>query len=112
MVCYMTENQWRDKEVIPFLKSLPKTYYFIKNADSIRGIPDIIACVNGRFIALELKKSKECLDHPRTALQSYTINLIRDAMGKAYFAYPDNWNFIKATLAYVASLPLDNESPP
>ena len=108
----MTENEWRDKEVIPFLKSLPNTYYFIKNADSIRGIPDIIACVNGRFIALEIKKSKASLNHPRTKLQAYTINLIKNAMGKAHFIYPENWESIKATLSYVASLPSVVESLP
>lgn len=44
------------------------------------GIPDIIACVNGRFVAFEVKQPTGKL----TKLQEITIQRIRKANGRAY----------------------------
>ena len=44
------------------------------------GIPDIIACVNGRFVAFEVKTETGRLSR----LQEITLGRIRDAGGRAY----------------------------
>ena len=44
------------------------------------GIPDIIACVDGRFVAFEVKTETGKLSR----LQEVTLGRIRDAGGKAY----------------------------
>lgn len=44
------------------------------------GIPDIIACIRGRFVAFEVKTDSGRL----TKLQEATIQKIKDAKGKAY----------------------------
>ena len=44
------------------------------------GIPDIIACIRGRFVAFEVKTETGKLSR----LQEATLGWIRDAGGKAY----------------------------
>ena len=44
------------------------------------GIPDIIACINGRFVAFEVKTESGRL----SKLQEYTIQEIRKAKGQAF----------------------------
>lgn len=53
-----------------------------------RGVPDLIICFCGLFIAIELKKDSS----PATALQKYTIDEIRKAHGVSFVTYPDAWN--------------------
>ena len=47
---------------------------------SAAGIPDIIACVDGQFVAFEVKRKGGKL----TKLQEITIQRINAAKGKAY----------------------------
>lgn len=49
------------------------------------GIPDILVCWRGRFVAIE---TKSAIGEP-TALQIWTINKINAAGGLAYVVYPD-----------------------
>jgi Holliday junction resolvase len=46
----------------------------------VAGIPDIIACINGRFVAFEVKTETGKL----TKLQEITIQKIRNAKGQAF----------------------------
>jgi Holliday junction resolvase len=50
------------------------------------GIPDIIGCYNGRFIAIECKAGKG----KTTALQERELQLIKDAGGFTFVAREDN----------------------
>jgi len=50
------------------------------------GIPDIIGCYNGRFIAIECKAGKG----KTTALQERELQLIKDAGGFIFVAREDN----------------------
>lgn len=88
----MTENEFRDRKVRPLLESLPNSYYFIKEALALRGIPDIIGVVNGRFFAWELKRSQKEAQKKtgRTALQDYILSKMKKAGGCARFVYPEN----------------------
>lgn len=50
----------------------------------IRGIPDILACVNGRFVAIEGKRDKK---KSATDLQKLTLREIRAAGGIGVVAH-------------------------
>jgi hypothetical protein len=74
------------------LKTIPCSYFFVKEAGSIRGISDIIGCINGTFVSLEVKKSLEESKKysPRNALQDKFLADIRKVNGIAYKIYPEN----------------------
>ena len=55
------------------------------------GTPDILACINGYFLAIEVKAQTG----KASALQMVKISEIRKAGGFAYVAYPSGWNKLK-----------------
>lgn len=55
------------------------------------GIPDLIVCCAGHFMALELKAEN---GHP-SKLQEWNIQQIRNAGGFAVVLYPDDFNLLK-----------------
>ena len=57
-------------------------YYFFPPANGMgrAGIPDVICCVNGRFLAIECKAGKG----KTTALQDRELSAIRTAGGYAW----------------------------
>lgn len=55
------------------------------------GTPDILACVNGYFLAIEVKAD----DGKPSELQLVKIDAIRKAGGFAYVAYPSGWQRLK-----------------
>ena len=61
------------------------------NYYSTNGTPDLLACVNGYFLAIEVKAQD---GHP-SELQLVKINDIREAGGFAYVAYPSGWEKLK-----------------
>lgn len=67
-------------------------YYFVKEAGSIRGIPDLVLCANGQFMAWEVKTSQEEARRSsgRIVLQKYTVDRIQRAHGSAMIVYPEN----------------------
>ena len=56
----MAQEKQFENKIKAFLKTLPNTWYFKHwaGAYSQSGIPDIIACIHGRFIGIEVKASK------------------------------------------------------
>lgn len=82
----------------PLLNRLPRATWFKIQQVSIRGIPDFLGCVAGRFVALELKASAK---HSPDALQQYNLNAIEKAGGVALTVFPENWD---ATLAFLKKL--------
>ena len=60
--------------------------YFSEN-----GTPDILACVNGYFLAIEVKAQTGT----PSELQLAKIDAIRKAGGFAYVAYPSGWERLK-----------------
>lgn len=64
---------------------------YFGNAYSTSGTPDILACVNGYFLAIEVKAQN---GRP-SELQLVKINDIRKAGGFAYVAYPSGWPKLK-----------------
>ena len=88
------ETRFRINHVVPFLKKLPNTYFMSIQQLAISGDPDLILCVRGRFVALELKAEGE---KPRK-LQEYKLEKIRKAGGIRLVASPENWSNIKQVL--------------
>ena len=68
-------------------------YYFfpVMNGMGRAGIPDIICCVNGKFLAVECKAGKG----KTTALQDMEIAAIRKAGGTAFVINENNINEIE-----------------
>ena len=68
--------------IMRLLKRTPRCFCWKEHVGmyGTAGIPDIIACVNGRFVAFEVKTKTGRL----SKLQEVTLGRIRDAGGKAY----------------------------
>ncbi len=82
------------KHVIRFLETIPNCYFFVKEAAAIRGIPDIIGCINGKYFALELKKDiKEAHKATgRIVLQRESIKKVLAAGGVGCILHPEFFN--------------------
>jgi len=75
------EGKVKDK-IKAILKSYaPQVYYFMPAMGSFgkSGVPDIIVCVNGSFLAIEVKADKR--KNPPTALQVKNMTEIKEARG-------------------------------
>lgn len=85
------EKKVKDK-VVGILKS-EEVYYFFPATHGFgrSGVPDIIACVNGRFLGIECKAGK----NKPTALQVREIEAIRRANGVAVVANEENWELLR-----------------
>lgn len=100
----MTEKQFENK-VKQFLKD--SGAWFVKtwsNGIQRKGIPDIIACVNSYFIAIELKAA----NGKPSELQKWNIKKIRESGGIAFVLYPDQFNDFKKLIKTLTNM--KNES--
>ena len=82
------EKQFENK-IKKFLDSIPGIWHY-KNWSgpySKSGIPDIIACVNGKFVGIEVKAPKG----KPSELQKRNIRLIRECGGLGYILYPKDF---------------------
>lgn len=61
------------------------------------GVPDILACVNGYFVAIEVKAPK---GEP-SELQIYNINKINKAGGFAVILYPKDFDLFKEMIEHL-----------
>lgn len=85
-----------ENEIKKFLNKLPNTWYFKYWAGpySKSGIPDIIACVNGHFVALEVKAE----NGHASELQKRNVRLIEESNGVALIVYPKDFENLKKQL--------------
>jgi Holliday junction resolvase len=85
------EKKVKDK-VVRILKDEGVYYFFPATHGFGRsGVPDIICCANGRFLAIECKAGTNKL----TALQTREIETIRTAGGIAIVANEENWDMVR-----------------
>lgn len=70
------------KSILKYLKTLPRCFFWKEHGGiyGTSGIPDIIVCIDGRFIALEVKTQKG----KATPLQNAAIRKIRSSGGFAF----------------------------
>ena len=79
-------------KVVGILKDEGAYYFFPATHGYGRsGVPDIVACVNGHFFAIECKAGK----NKPTALQVREIETIRKAGGVAVVANEENWELVR-----------------
>lgn len=72
------------RAILKYLKTVPKCFSWKEHGGmyGTAGIPDIIACIGGKFYAFEVKTESG----KTTALQDATIRKILACGGKAYVA--------------------------
>lgn len=70
---------------------------YFANSFTKAGIPDLIACVNGYFVAIEVKAS----NGKPSQLQLYNRDKIREAGGIAIILYPDQWEEFKELIEHL-----------
>lgn len=88
----MTEKQFETK-VKQFLKS--HNIWFTKiwgGGFQKAGIPDLLCCINGHFVAIELKGA----NGTATELQKYNIKKINESGGIGLILYPKDFRKFKA----------------
>lgn len=64
---------------------------FFANGYTRSGVPDLLCCVNGYFVAIEVKAQ---YGKP-SPLQEYNCNKIREAGGLAFIVYPSGFEKLK-----------------
>lgn len=79
------------ERVLKTLQALPNTWACKIQQRAKRGTPDILACINGHFVAIELKRDEKQKLSP---LQEWTGEQIAEANGTMFLAYPENWDAI------------------
>lgn len=84
----MTPEKKVKNEVVKILKLYKNLYYFypVMGGYGAAGIPDIVVCYRGYFIAVECKAGKG----KTTALQDKNLKQIRDAEGIAIVVNEEN----------------------
>lgn len=92
----MAAEKQFENEIKKFLNKLPYTWYFKAwgGPYSKSGIPDIIACVNGHFVALEVKAESG----RASELQKRNIRLIEQCGGYSRIVYPKDFEKLKEEL--------------
>lgn len=76
------------KRVQRFLEKLPRTFAIKVQQKARKGDPDLIICVAGHYVAMELKASEKA---KITALQIHKLQTIANAGGLAMVVCPENW---------------------
>ena len=68
---------------------------FFANSFTKAGIPDILACMNGYFVGIEVKAQ----NGKPSELQLYNVDKIRNAGGFAFIVYPSGFDKLKQFIA-------------
>ncbi len=74
---------------------------FFANSYTKSGIPDVLACVNGYFVGIEVKAQ----NGKPSELQLYNVKKIREAGGFAIILYPSGFEKFKK---FIVELNHDN----
>lgn len=93
-----------ENKVKQFLKAEGAWFVkFFANSFTKSGIPDVLACVNGHFVGIEIKGPN---GHP-SELQIWNVNKIRESGGFAMILYPSGFEKFKT---FVRDLKCDSFS--
>lgn len=88
------------RKVAQFLATLnPPIFYESIQQKTISGTPDILACVRGDFVAIEIKSEKGKL----SPLQAYKLQKIIDADGIAISVTPKSFPEFKLLMEEINS---------
>lgn len=102
------ETRFKEK-VLRDLRAIPGVWAEKIQQVSIKGTPDILACVCGIFFAIELKTDSGKLEK----LQEHKLRLIAKAGGGAMVATPSTWPDIRGAIACAGATRADclNKEP-
>ena len=105
MIIIAAEKNFENK-VKKFLEE--QGCYFIKYwagaAYTKSGIPDVLACVNGHFVGIELKAP----NGKPSPLQIHNLKKIDEAGGHAVLLYPDQWELFKNFIECIVNNDVEN----
>lgn len=94
----MAQEKTYENKIKKYLES--QNCYFVKyfaNRMTKAGIPDILASVNGYFVAIEVKATN---GRP-SDLQIYNVKKIRESGGFAVILYPEYWEDFKNMIVFL-----------
>lgn len=92
----MAAEKHFEKKIKAFLQNEDAWYVkFFANRMTKKGIPDILSCIDGYFVAIEVKAQ----DGNPTELQIYHCEQIRKAGGFAFILYPSGFDKFKEFIA-------------
>lgn len=80
------------------LRSIPLSWWEKIQQVAIRGTPDILGVVRGKFVALELKSEKGKISE----LQKYKLGEIREARGLGFIVTADNLEEVLDEISRIA----------
>lgn len=104
----MAAEKLYENKIKKFLESEGAWFVkFFANRMTKEGIPDILACVNGYFVGIEVKAQN---GRP-SPLQMYHCEQIRKAGGFAFVVYPTGWEQFKKFISDLKKDTFDRESP-
>ena len=81
--------------------------YFVKyfaNRMTKVGVPDILACVNGHFVGIEVKSSTG----KPSELQIHNVKKINERGGFAVIVAPEQWDYLKIFIGTLNNLNVDH----
>lgn len=89
----MAQEKTFENKIKKFLEAEGCWYikYWAGSQFTKAGVPDILACVNGFFVGIEVKAQ----NGKPSELQMHTIQKIRKAGGFAWVVYPSAFNELK-----------------
>jgi len=89
------KEKWVKQQVVKMLKERHVYYFFpVAGAYSSIGVPDIVACVRGRFVGIECKAG----NNRPTEIQLRNLEAIRDNNGIALVVNEDNLEVLELRL--------------
>lgn len=97
----MAEEKNFENKVKRYLKENGVWYVkYFENGVTKAGVPDIIACVNGWFIGIEIKASKG----KPSEIQKYQQKQIRKSNGVSLILYPDKFELFKSFVQHLLTM--------
>ncbi len=81
----MATEQQIQKKIINYIESLDETYVVKVVSATKSGVPDILACIDGKFVGIEVKRPES--RNTVSKLQEYNLNLIERANGYSIVAW-------------------------
>ena len=97
----MAQEKNFENKIKLYLKS--HDHYFVKyfaNRMTKVGVPDILACVNGSFVGIEVKSSTG----KPSELQIYNAREINESGGYAVIVSPEQWEYLKILIGTLENL--------
>jgi hypothetical protein len=83
------QPETRFKEIVlRNLRALPNLWVAKIQQVAKRGTPDLLCCIDGHFVAIELKRAGTEEPDP---LQEWNLESISESGGIAIVCYPENW---------------------